>query len=157
VVASGDGSSGLCLIEGYDTGIVPAPPLLRNLAARGRTAPNSEMLTAGFVISGNGPLRLLIRGLGPALAGFGVGGTIADPQLYVFSGGASTPTSFNSGWSGEVALAVAALRAGAFPLLAGSRDAALLTILESGTYTVQLPSASGATGTGMIEIYVVDF
>jgi hypothetical protein len=40
-------------------------------------------------------------------------------------------------------------------LPAGSRDAAVLLALEPGAYTVQLTSVSGATGTAMIEIYVV--
>ena len=44
---------------------------------------------------------------------------------------------------------------GAFPLQAGSRDAALLTSLAIGSYTVQVSGADGGTGEALIEIYEV--
>jgi hypothetical protein len=153
VTTSGDGTTGLSLFEFYDTAADGAASLVRNLAIRGNTAPGAAVLTAGFVIAGNGPMRLLVRAVGPTLAAFGLSGVVTDPRLDVFSGGAIAFVT-NSGW-GNAALADAARRAGAFALPANSRDAAVLMTLEPGAYTAQLASVSGATGIGMIEIYVL--
>ena len=153
VTSTGDGQAGVSLFELYDTASTSAPPLLRNLAIRGQTAPGAEVLTAGFVIAGNGPLRLLIRAVGPALGSFGVNDAVADPILQVFAGGARGPLATNDQWEGDAAVAAAASAVQAFPLAPGSRDAALLLTLEPGTYTVQLVAARNATGNGLLEIY----
>jgi hypothetical protein len=152
--SSGDGQSGLSLFEFYDTGTGSVPPLVRNLSIRGQTAPGAAALTAGFVLSGNGPRRILIRGLGPALAGFGVAEAVTDPQLELRFG--AIIIARNSGWDGATDLATASRTAGAFALSPTSRDSAVLLTLEPGAYTAQLSSVSGATGAAMIEIYVVD-
>jgi hypothetical protein len=45
---------------------------------------------------------------------------------------------------------------GAFPLTAGSRDAALLLTLNAGaSYTVQVAGVSNATGEALVEVYEV--
>jgi hypothetical protein len=44
---------------------------------------------------------------------------------------------------------------GAFALTPGSRDAALLTTLAPGSYTVQVSGADGGTGEALVEIYEV--
>lgn len=152
--SSGDGRSGLSLFEFYDTGSGSVPPLVRNLSIRGQTAPGAAALTAGFVLSGNGPRRILIRGLGPALAGFGVSDAVTDPQLELRFG--AIIIARNSGWAGATDLATAARTAGTFALSPTSRDSAVLLTLEPGAYSAQLSSVSGATGAAMIEIYVVD-
>ena len=48
------------------------------------------------------------------------------------------------------------LPAMAFPLAAGSKDAALLLNLSPGGYTVHASAQPGATGVALIEIYDVD-
>ncbi|MBI5769739.1 MAG: hypothetical protein HZA93_18330 [Verrucomicrobia bacterium] len=158
ITTSGDGSSGVSLFEFYDTGSADSSvPLVRNISIRGTTAPGAGVLTAGFVIAGNGPLRLLVRGVGPALATFGLSGTIADPRLEVFSGNAGGILASNTGWANDPEVADATRRTGAFSLAAGSRDSALVVTLEPGGYTAQLSSVTNASGNALIEIYVVDF
>lgn len=152
--ASGDDRSGLALFEFYDAADATAPPALANASILARTAPGADALIAGFVISGNGPVQLLIRGLGPALTRFGITDALADPRLDLFAGRPLRAT--NAAWTGDPTLTAAARSAGAFPLSATSRDSALLLTLEPGAYTTQLSSASGQTGTAMIELYVLD-
>lgn len=152
--SSGDGRSGLSLFEFYDTGTGSVPPLVRNLSIRGQTAPGAAAVTAGFVLSGNGPRRILIRGLGPALAGFGVAEAVTDPQLELRFG--AIIIARNSGWASNPDLAAAARAVGAFALSPSSRDSAVLLTLEPGAYSAQLSSVSGQTGAAMIELYVVE-
>ncbi|MBL9202361.1 MAG: hypothetical protein JNL39_17760, partial [Opitutaceae bacterium] len=44
---------------------------------------------------------------------------------------------------------------GAFQLTAGSRDAALVTSLAPGSYTVQVRGVANGTGEAIVEIYEV--
>ena len=130
---------------------------LVNLSARTRVGTGSELLITGFVIAGSEPKRLLIRGVGPALAGFGVGGVLADPQLALYRQGSSAVLRQNDDWGlgGATAPAAAAAQAGAFALPANSRDAALLVVLEPGAYTAQISGAGGGTGVALLELYDV--
>ncbi|MBI5769738.1 MAG: hypothetical protein HZA93_18325 [Verrucomicrobia bacterium] len=155
--ASGDGGSGVCLLEYYDAAPAGTALAARNLSVLAPTGLGNSLLTAGFVVAGNGPLRVLVRGLGPVLASFGVNNAISDPALSVYPAGEREPFATNAGWANDATLADAARRVGAFALPAGSRDTAVLLTLDPGAYLVQLASARGATGTGMIELYVVDF
>ncbi|MDO8541870.1 MAG: delta-60 repeat domain-containing protein [Opitutaceae bacterium] len=154
VTTSGDGSSGMSLLEFYDAGGDTASALIRNFSIRGRTAPGSDFLTAGIVIDGNGPLQLLIRGIGPSLANFGVAGGIPDPVLQVFDGTSEPPLAISLGHDAEVSAAAASVSA--FSLAEGSRDAGVVVWLEPGAYIAQLGSASGVAGEGMIEFYVLE-
>ena len=79
----------------------------------------------------------LIRGVGPTLSQFGVSGVLAKPQIRLFEG--TQVRAQNAGWSqsadaAEIAAATAQVHA--FPLAAGSNDAALVVTLEPGVYTV---------------------
>src|SRR5206468_1099790 len=64
---------------------VTAANRLVNLSSRVRIAPDANRtLIAGFVIGGLQPKRVLLRGIGPALTGFGVTGALVNPRLQIF-------------------------------------------------------------------------
>ena len=96
---------------------------------------------------------MLIRGVGPTLATFGVAGVLADPQIAVFTSGGVQIAS-NDNWSDNANAAQISANSG-FPLPAGSKDAALLLTLNPGTYTVQVSGVSNATGVALVEVYEV--
>ncbi len=110
-------------------------------------------LTAGFVVGGSGSKQILIRAIGPGLASFGVGGTVADPQLRLFSG--ANVIGANDNWSGAPVLATAFTAVGAFNLDATSKDAALLVTLAPGNYTVEVTGVGNTTGVALVEVYEV--
>lgn len=132
---------------------------LVNLSTRTRTGAGDQVLTLGFSIGGSGEKSLLIRGVGPALAAFGVGATLPDPRLEVFDGGASVAT--NDDWmipaTSAASLAGAFAQAGAFALPAASKDAALSRTFAAKSYTVQVSGTTGgASGVALAEIYDLD-
>jgi hypothetical protein len=141
--------AGVVLIEAYDLGQAGASRLV-NLSARNRVGSGDNILIAGFTVIGTGTKRLLIRGVGPGLAPFGVGDALADPRLDVFDG-SGTRIAENDNWSAVLGADFDAV--GAFRLPAGSRDAALLQELSSGAYTVQVRGVNGGTGEAVIEVY----
>jgi len=150
------GASGVALVEAYDVSTGTPPAQLVNLSARTQVGTGGEVLIAGFVIGGNEPKRVLVRAVGPTLASFGVTGLLADPQLAIFRQGAAVPIQQNDNWSvaGNAAeLAATAARVGSFALPSGSRDAALVAVLEPGAYTAQVSGVGGTTGVALLEIY----
>ena len=150
---------GVVLVEAYDT-TGGSLPRLSNLSTRSMVGTGSDILIAGFAIAGAGTKQVLIRAVGPALTGFGVPGALADPRLEVFDS-AGRSLAANDNWGTPVGSAAQATTAtfaqvGAFPLAAGSRDAALLITLNAGaSYTVQVAGVSNTTGEALIEVYEV--
>jgi hypothetical protein len=127
-----------------------------NLSARSLAGTGSNTLIVGFAVSGPGPKSLLIRGIGPALAAFGVAGALGDPVLQFFSG-SGTANAQNDNWGDSpataVSIAATAQSAGAFALAPGSKDAVLLTAPTAGSYTAQLSGVDGTSGVALVEIY----
>ena len=152
ISAAGAGT-GAVIAEVYDAtpsaSYAAATPRLVNLSV---LKPIGAGVTVGFVIGGTGSKTVLIRAVGPGLVALGVGGTIVDPRLELFDGTAKS-IGANDNWGGTPALIAAFTAAGAFGLAASSKDAALLTTLQPGNYTVQVAGVGGTTGVGLVEVY----
>jgi hypothetical protein len=101
---------GVVLTEIYDVQKSAAGSRLTNVSTRGAVAPAGGELISGFVVSGTQPRDFLVRGVGPALAKFNVGGVLADPALTLF-GPAGTPIATNDNWSGSIFAAAPAVAA----------------------------------------------
>ena len=131
---------------------------LINIATRGKVETGAGAMIAGFVVEG-GAKTLLLRGVGPGLAQFGVEGTLADPLLTVVKD--SETVAINDNWRNVAPTTTLTEineitgRVGAFALAANSADAVLLLRLEPGRYTAQLSGVNGGTGLGLIEVYEV--
>ena len=154
-VTAADGGSGVALLEVYDGSTATTAAVL-NASTRAYVGTGEGVLIPGFVIGGTGTLRLLIRAVGPGLAGFGVEGTLADPLLTLFGG--STALATNDNWSlaaNSAEIATTATAVGAFALTVGSKDAVILTTLTPGAYTAVVSGVGNATGTALVELYVV--
>jgi len=76
-VLAADSGSGVALVEVYDTAPGTGPAIV-NASTRAFVGTGDNVLIPGFVVGGTGTMRLLIRAVGPALAGFGVAGALAD-------------------------------------------------------------------------------
>ena len=169
------GQTGEALAEIYDgsTAFTPATRRLVNLSARGTVAPATSadparVLVAGFTVTGSAAVTVLVRGIGPALAAFGVADAHPAPALTLLRD--TTVVAANAGWHdapNALALSAATARVGAFPLAAASRDAALLLSLPPGAYTAQVsastaalagelpPASAGPAGQVLLEVYAV--
>ena len=159
-VTNATGTGGIVIIEVYDADALTGTSTskLVNVSVRGQTAPGDDVLTLGLVIGGTGQRTLLVRGIGPGLAAFGVPGTVPDPRLQIFDS-QSRAILANDDWAnadfvGE--LGVATTYVGAFALTAGSRDAATLSLVDPGAYTIQVSGTTASpTGEALVEVYEV--
>jgi len=151
-------ATGIALMEAYDNAAAADTARLVNISARSQVGTGGDILIAGFVVAGNVTKRVLIRGVGPALAQFGVGGVLADPQLSLYRQGSASAMAQNDNWltaTNAPQVGLAAGQVGAFSLAPNSRDAALLVTLEPGAYTAQVSGVGNSTGVALIEIYEV--
>jgi hypothetical protein len=147
-------SSGIALAEIY------GEPLA-NLSTRGKVGREDDVLIAGFAVGGNEPSVLLIRGIGPRLADFGVSGPLTDPVIEVYrhhADGSHALVARNDDWSESDTSSlteVVGFKAGAFSLAPQSADAALVEQFPPGLYSAVVSGATGATGIALVEVYHV--
>jgi len=131
-----------------------APARLINASCRLRVDAG-ETIISGFVVTGSAPLRVLVRAVGPSLAAF-LSGAMPDPQMDLVSNGSTLAS--NDNWTPELESVAASV--GAFPLVPGSLDAALVaTAMPGESYSVVVRSrgpAASAGGIVLVEVYALD-
>ncbi len=127
---------------------------LTGLATRARAGAGDSAAIVGFVISGDAPRPVVIRGIGPTLGTFGVATALTVPKLDLYRGADLVAT--NTGWAAggnAPSLAAAFSRVGLFALNPASADSALALTLAPGAYTAQITGVGGAEGNALVEIY----
>ena len=130
---------------------------LVNNSTRGFAGAGDNAMISGFVVSAPaGQLRwVLVRGVGPTLASFGVNAPLADPAIQVTaSNGTVIGVNDNVGTAPNLALLnTVTSGAGAFPLTSAN-DAGLLIGVPAGAYTVQLyTNAAIEARPALLEVY----
>jgi len=139
-----------------------SPGRLINLSVLTLAGAGANLLTVGFTTGGSGTAgqqALLIRGIGPALAAFGLSTPPQpDPTLKVISQSTSATVVSNDNWGSTVANSTAVTNAdsatGAFPLSSlTSLDAATATTIAAGGYSVQISANGTAVGNVLAEVY----
>ena len=140
----------------------PTPGRMVNLSTRTKISFVGDSFSLGFNIGGSAErATLLIRGIGPALAKFGVATAIAAPRLEVNDASGKLIAS-NERWDAPggtataAQISAAAAGVGAFALAAGDLDTAvLLTNLSPGSYTATIRGVNGSIGDVLAEVYDV--
>jgi len=151
VMRSVDGTSGVGLVEVYDLDSGPGPNLL-NISTRGNVQTGDNVMIGGFIIGGNGSQQVLVRAIGPSLGAFGVSDPLADPTVTLYDG-QGMQIDFNDNWQENPAQA----EIEATTLAPNdAKEAAVLQTLAPGGYTAIVQGANAATGTGLVEVYVLE-
>lgn len=105
-------------------------------------------MIGGFIITGNTPKKVVIRGIGPSLAGFGITDFLTDPFLQLRSSN-GTLLKQNDNWKDDQRTEIEAT--GLQP--SDDRESAIVTTLVPGAYTALLTGTGGNTGVGTVEVY----
>jgi len=158
-VSGSAGSTGsITLAEIYDLDPPGSVGKMINVSTRGSVGTGSSVMIAGFAIAGPQPKRVLVRASGPALAEFGVAGTLPDPQITIYNSD-GTAVASNDDWMivrDPAVTEATAARVGAFAFGAGSLDAAVVVTLPPGAYTAVVSGVSSGTGNALVEVYDAD-
>ena len=123
----------------------------QNLSARAHVFTGERILIAGFIIGGTENKKVLIRGLGPSLASFGISAPLADPTLSLFDH-AGALIGANDNWKDTQQTQIQAT--GLAP--PSDFEAAILVTLSPGAYTAFLQGKAMTTGIALVEVYDVD-
>ena len=123
----------------------------QNLSARAHVFTGQRILIAGFIIEGSENKPLLIRGLGPSLASFGIPAPLANPTLYLLDHTGALIAA-NDNWKDTQQTQIQAT--GLAP--PNNLEAAILVTLSPGAYTVFLQGKAMTTGIGLAEVYEVN-
>jgi oligosaccharide reducing-end xylanase len=128
---------------------------LVNVSIRTTAGTNANTLIAGFVLAGTGTKPVLLRGIGPTLADYQVTDPLADPSIVLYNN-KGTELDRNDNWGGTTALTTAFASLGAFHLSASSKDAALISSLSAGPYTMHVTTSNATSGAALAEVYDAD-
>ncbi|HKP05111.1 MAG TPA: delta-60 repeat domain-containing protein [Chthoniobacterales bacterium] len=138
ILKGNNNTSGVGLVEVYDLG--SGASQLGNISTRAFVGTGDNVVIGGFILGGGGNSHIAIYGVGPSLAGSGVGGALADPTLELRdSSGAIVASNDNCGGSTIHPLDPA--------------EACIDISLPPGAFTAILAGKNGGTGVGLLEIY----
>jgi sugar lactone lactonase YvrE len=130
----------------------PHPPVVpQNIATRAQVGTGQGVLIAGFIVSGAGPKKVIVRGIGPSLSNFGVTGALSDPMLELHDS-AGHIVATNDNWQDTQAQELG--WSGLFPT--NNQESALIATLTEGAYTIVLQGKNLGTGVGLVEVYDMD-
>jgi len=129
----------------------PLPAQALNISTRLRVETGNNVLIGGFIVTGNAPKNVVIRGLGPSLGAVGIPNALADPTLELRAANGAL-ISQNDDWQDDPAQAAQITALGL--ALQDSKEPGIIATLQPGaSYTAILAGNSGGTGVGLVEIY----
>jgi hypothetical protein len=131
----------------------PAAASMLNNSTRLDTGTGNDVLIGGFIVAGQAKKKIVVRGLGPSLKinGTPIPGTLPDPVLELHRADGAIAAA-NNDWKDTQQTEIQLT--GLAPT--DDREAAIVSSLDPGTYTVVLSGRNNATGIGLVEAYDVD-
>ena len=149
VVQGAGGTTGVGLVEAYDIDASPGSAVL-NISTRSDVQTGDNVLIGGFIVYGTGTQRVLMRAIGPSLAG-AVANPLSDPTLTLYDA-QGAQIDFNDDWQDNPAKDE--IIASTIPPT-DPKESAVLQDLVPGSYTAIVRGAGSVTGTGLVEAYAL--
>jgi len=147
IVAGKNGTSGVGLVEVYDTNHA-ADSQLANISTRGFVDTGENVMIGGFILgNGSGSGRVLIRAIGPSLSMI-VPGALADPTLELHDNNGGIIAT-NDDWKSTQQ---AEIEATGIPPT-DDRESAILQTLAPGGFTAIVRGKNNTTGVAVVEAY----
>lgn len=132
--------------EFSDVFVVTIPGVFANISTRMHVGSGDNALIGGFIVTGTGKKRVLLRALGPSVP---LAGTLANPRLELFNGAGQLIAS-NDNWN-DAPNKQEIIDSSIPP--SSDLEAAILTTVTPGNYTAVVTDAGGASGVGLVEVY----
>ncbi|MEY2563749.1 MAG: hypothetical protein QOH88_1942 [Verrucomicrobiota bacterium] len=119
-----------------------------NISTRVDVRNGEGVSIGGFIIAGSASKQVIVRALGPSLAGAGIQGWLPDPKLELRDS-SGTLLQANDNWKETQEQAI---RDTTVPPPNDS-ESALVTSLPPGAYTAVVSGANNGSGIGLVEVY----
>jgi hypothetical protein len=151
VLRGQNNGTGIGVVEVYDLS-PETSSVLANIGSRGFVDTGDNAMIGGFIVGGNGPAdtRIVVRGIGPSLASFGVANALQNPTLELKNANGATLMS-NDDWQQGQPTDLNQLNLAP----TDSRESALLATLPPGNYTAILRGKDNTKGVAVVEVYNV--
>ena len=121
-----------------------------NTSSRGQVGPASSAIqSTGFIVSGSGSKKFLIKGEGTIL---GLPDSLTDSVLRLVNLNTGAVIDENDNWRDHPS----ADQVAAFAPPADDREAAFIVELQQGQYVAELSGKDGASGIGLVAVTEVD-
>lgn len=146
-VSGVNGAMGIATVEIFALGSGSAKEF-RNISTRGNVGTGDNVLIGGTIVNGSALQKLIVRAIGPDLAGAGVPNSLQDPALELRDA-AGTLLAFNDDWRSEQEQEIIA--SGLAPQ--DNRDSAIVITLLPTAYTAIVRGKNGTAGIALVEIY----
>jgi hypothetical protein len=137
---------GIGLVEVFDLGSA-ADSKLANISTRGLVQTDNNVMIGGFIITGSGTLKVLVRAIGPSLP---VTGALADPMLELRDANAALLQA-NDNWQTDQK---AEIEATTVPP-SNDLESALVRTMPPGNYTAIVRGANNGVGLALVEVYAL--
>jgi hypothetical protein len=150
LLRGGNGGTGVGIVEVFDAD--EGTSILENISTRARVGTGPLVTIAGFIIEGDSPKKILLRGRGPTVGVPAGVIRLSNPKLRLYQlleDNSNVLLEENDNW-GLAANAGEISASGQAP--GDPNEAAILMMLDPGVYTGILDGVFGATGSGIIEV-----
>jgi pectinesterase len=127
-----------------------AKPQFFNISTRLRIDASHKVGIGGFIITGDGPKKVILRAIGPSLGAVGLPQFLADPVLALHGEG-EEPIAINDNWQESADSAAELVSRGLAP--GHELESALVVTLPPGHYTAVVSGNDGSLGTALVELY----
>ena len=128
--------------------LLQQPPMAVNIATRLPVGTSENVLIGGFIVIGNAPKIVVIRGIGPSLNASGLQGALQDPVLELRSATGAL-LAHNDDWRTDQEADI--LETTIPPV--DQRESAIVAVLDPASYTAIVRGQNNSTGIGLVEIY----
>ncbi len=149
IVAGGNNTTGLALVEVYDFDGGPGS-LLNSISTRGKVGVGDNVMIGGFIIKGTESRTVLARAIGPSLIPFNVPNVLLDPTIELRNEQGDLLFQ-NDNWREVPSQEQAIIATGNAP--SDDRESAFVQTLAPGNYTVIMRGKNNTQGTALVEIY----
>ncbi len=122
------------------------PAQLLNISTRLDVQSGENVSIAGFIITGDGTKKIMVRGIGPSLVGFD--NVLANPMLELHGSDGSLIVT-NKNWKDTQKTAI---EKSTIPPT-NNLESAIIATLAPGNYTAVLSDQNGGSGVGLVEVY----
>lgn len=132
--------------EHHDAFIVSIKATFANISTRLKVEGGDKALIGGFIVTGTGTKRIMVRAIGPSVP---LGGTLANPTLELYNG-AGQLVATNDNWQ-DAPNKQEIIDSSIAPT--NALESAILTTVGPGNHTAIVRGVGGASGVGLVEVY----
>jgi hypothetical protein len=174
IISGVSSGTGVGLVEVFEADTNTTASLI-NISSRARVLTGNNVLIGGVIVEGTTPKTVLLRARGPSMGGapFNIAGTLANPNMQLYSGATVIAQSDDWQTTDPLCLSPATACGDATQISATvmdpcqpnpgqsvappgcSQEAALLVTLPPGAYTAIVSGISGGVGVGLVEVFEV--